>query len=568
MYAEYFGFRDLPFRQLSDPRHVYLSAGFDAARSEVLEALRDRARLILLTGHPGTGKTKLLLHLRACLDDRVAAFYLPFSALRIEEFIRFTASAMSIELPGGPDLFAPFQIGLRGKEREGRKPIVLIDDAEGLGCDVLENLIELFQLGPGEEPLAQIVLAAHPEFEYTLERPELHELEANLARLSRLRPLAADDVEPYLLFALRAVGYEGDAVFTPEAVRAIAAFTRGIPQLINTLSGAALMVAYSRDIKPVTAELVEAAVTDMVGFAIDGSAREAESWESGVPAVALAPTRAVARALRRRRGWPMAAAGIGGGVALMAAVMLFGTAPFRDSSATAKPRLDAPDTAATRQIAHLNVEVEAARVARERLESELARAIDERDALALRVELAAKPPAAETPMPVTTPSRDARTVPLEDAAVQSVALTESPRQPVVSTAAAPEPAPVRLPDPPSVPAATTIYEVRRGDTLWRIARSHGVTVPALEAANRITGARVMVGQRLVIPVSGASEQNPSPGQEDSTRWYVVRKGDSLYGIGRKFESSVEDLLRWNQLANAGQLHVGQRLRLFGEGRAQ
>ncbi len=264
----------------------------------------------------------------------------------------------------------------------------------------------------------------------------------------------------------------------------------------------------------------------------------------------------------------MAAAGIGGGVALMAAVMLFGTAPFRDSSATAKPRLDAPDTAATRQIAHLNVEVEAARVARERLESELARAIDERDALALRVELAAKPPAAKTPMPVTTPSRDARTVPLEDAAVQSVALTESPRQPVVSTAAAPEPAPVRLPDPPSVPAATTIYEVRRGDTLWRIARSHGVTVPALEAANRITGARVMVGQRLVIPVSGASEQIPSPGQEDSTRWYVVRKGDSLYGIGRKFESSVEDLLRWNQLANAGQLHVGQRLRLFGEGRAQ
>ena len=81
MYANYFGFRDIPFRQLSDHQHVFLSPGFLAAETELQEAVQNHARLILLTGHAGTGKTKLLSHLQVRLDETRPVFYLPYSAL-------------------------------------------------------------------------------------------------------------------------------------------------------------------------------------------------------------------------------------------------------------------------------------------------------------------------------------------------------------------------------------------------------------------------------------------------------------------------------------------------------
>ena len=159
MYANYFGFRDIPFRQLSDHQHVFLSPGFLAAETELQEAVQNHARLILLTGHAGTGKTKLLSHLQVRLDETRPVFYLPYSALLIEDFIGFVAAALDIHLPDGSDIFSAMQEGLTELSEDGDKPVLLLDDAHSLGCDVLENLIGLFQLGAGEQPLAQLVLA-------------------------------------------------------------------------------------------------------------------------------------------------------------------------------------------------------------------------------------------------------------------------------------------------------------------------------------------------------------------------------------------------------------------------
>ena len=268
MYANYFGFRDIPFRQLSDLQQVYLSAGFLAAETQLHEAVHNQARLILLTGHTGTGKSKLLGHLQILLDETRPVFYLPYSALLIEDFIGFVASALDINLPDGSDIFNALQDGFRELAEDGDKPILLIDDAHSLGCDVLENLIGLFQLGAGEESLAQLVLAANPEIEHTLERPELRELEENLARMSRLQPLGREEVEPYIDYALRAVGYSGDAVLTPQAIDAVATHTRSIPRLINTLCGAAFLVAYGRDENPVSVKTVEAAIEEVAGISM------------------------------------------------------------------------------------------------------------------------------------------------------------------------------------------------------------------------------------------------------------------------------------------------------------
>jgi len=113
----------------------------------------------------------------------------------------------------------------------------------------------------------------------------------------------------------------------------------------------------------------------------------------------------------------------------------------------------------------------------------------------------------------------------------------------------------------------SVYTVRSGDTLWKIADQHGMTLEQLRAVNTMSDTnKLLVGQTLIISQAPVVA-SPTPSLSDNNgtlEWYVVRPGDSLYGIGRKFESSVADLLAWNHLANADTLQIGQKLRLFPE----
>ena len=573
MYANYFGFRDIPFRQLSDHRHVFMSPGFLAAETELQEAVRNQDRLILLTGHAGTGKTKLLSHLQLRLDETRAVFYLPYSALQIEDFIGFVAAALDIHLSDGSDIFSSLQVGLIELAEDGDKPVLLLDDAHSLGCDVLENLIGLFQLGVGEQPLAQLVLAAHPEIEYTLERPELRELEENLARMSRLHPLGHEDVEPYIDYALGIVGYDSEPVFAPEAIQAIATHTRGIPQLINTLCGASFLVAYGRDENPVSVKTVEAAIEEVAGIAmVDTIEREAADmdtiWLDDIePPARSRPLPGIVQAwLKRSRRWPIAAVGVGGSVALVAILVLVGTVPFENNSANA--RQHDVTGALNQRISQLSSEVARANGERDRLRIELSARVSERDALAEQLahlealHLAEMTIMGETPEQKSTEEvasvtvaasqvgSDAETA--EDLLAELMRTAESEADAVTS---------VLVESVPEVRQAS--YKVRPGDTLWKIATQHKMSVDALKALNEMSDANTLVvGRKLTVGgVFDTAESmqmashNPVDGE-----WYVVRAGDSLYGIGRKFESSVDELLRWNQLANAENLQVGQRLR--------
>ena len=528
--------------------------------------------MILLTGHAGTGKTKLLSHLLGCLDDTRAAFYLPYSAVLIEDFIGFVATALDIHLPDGSDIFTALQDGLVELAEDGDKPILLIDDAHCLGCDVLENLIGLFQLGDGEHSLAQLVLVAHPEIEYTLERSELRELQENLARMSRLEPLGRADVEPYVEYALRVVGYEGDPVFSPDAIQAVATHTRGIPQLVNTLCGASFLVAYGRDENPVSVDTVEAAIEEVAGIAmVDTADRglenldptwvvelDADAGEGRLPNIVRAW-------LKRSRRWPIAAVGVGGSVALVAILVLFGALPFHDSTANAHQ--NDRNSALNGRITQLSSDVNKANGERDRLRIELSARVDERDVLAEKLSrlevlhLAEKTlmggikDEEETPDEVITVALAEKSVDTsesaEDLLAELMRSAESEADVLLETG--PDGAPIT-------------YRVRPGDTLWKIATDHGMRVDALLAANAMNDATTLsIGQKLKVDAKSSNVSAvfaPIATKEHTGGdWYVVRPGDSLYGIGRKFESSVDDLLRWNQLADVGSLQVGQKLRL-------
>ena len=555
MYANYFGFRDIPFRQLADPRHVYVSAGFLTALTELREAVDKQARLILLTGHAGVGKTKLLSHLQSTLDGTRPVFYLPYGALLIEDFIGFVAAALDIHLPDGPDIFGALQEGLKELCDEGDKPILLVDDAHALGGDVLESLTALFQLGAGEEPLAQLVLAARPEMEHILERPELCELEEALARVSRVHPLERDDVEPYINYALRMAGYGGEPVFTVAAIEAIATRTRGIPRLINTLCGASFPVAYGRNENPVSVETVEAAIEG----GADGDTFWGDDFE---PVSGRSPLPGIVGAWReRRRRWPLAAVGMGGSVALVAILVLVGSVPFDRSSASARQH----EAAGVLNERIVRVESDAARAngERDRLRVELAARVEERDALAEQLARLEAMHLAEAAIVGEAPSQTIldevpavveRTT--DDADSAGGLLAELMRAAESEIGAVTG---VRVETAPR----TTTFTVRPGDTLWSIANRHGTGVETLLARNNISDAnKLLIGQELVIEgTPGPAKPVAASKEVQGERWYIVRAGDSLYGIGRRFESSVGELLRWNQLAKADTLQVGQRLRV-------
>ena len=558
MYTNHFGFQDIPFQQLNGPRHVYMSLEFESARAEVLEAIAEDAGVVLLTGHAGTGKTKLLRHLHAYLEPSRPICYLPFSPLQIETFIGQAAVELGIDIDPSQHLFDSFQDGLTAIAASAPKPVLLIDDAHSLGYDVLENLVDLFAQAPGEEPLAQLVLAAHPEIEYTLERPELKELAENMARLSRLQPLAAEDVGPYIMFALRAGGYDGDPVFTQEAARRVAAQTRGVPKLVNTLCEACFQVAHARDQNPITPDIVDAAVEEVAGFAMGEPVEDDMDWiVDELPTVETERMPGIVQAwLKRSRRWPIAAVGVGGTVAATAVVVLLSTLPFSENAANARIRSE--NTALLEQMERLRSEVRVAHQQRDNLQAQLDYQKLQRDELQIELdEINQQTEQMQAALKLEAEQVKAEKQ-IEQAPAQTTAealLAELMHNAETETLQYSGELPVSAPD--------KLHTVVKGDTLWNISQSFGLDVAQLRNMNDLSAdSKIVIGQKL--RVAATTEQTASAstavGADATDAWYTVRSGDSLYGIGREFDSSVDDLRRWNQLADA-KLMVGQRLRV-------
>ena len=245
-----------------------------------------------------------------------------------------------------------------------------------------------------------------------------------------------------------------------------------------------------------------------------------------------------------------------------------GTVPFENNSASA--RQHDLTGALNQRISQLSSEVTTANGERDRLRVELSARVSERDALAGQlahleaIHLAEMTLMGEIPVPTLTDEVASVTVAInqtdneagtaEDLLAELMRTAESEADAVTSAL---------VENVPEIKQGS--YQVRPGDTLWKIAIQHKMKVETLKALNDMgDGNTVIVGQKLIVggaPAVTKTMQITSHQTVDGD-WYVVRAGDSLYGIGRKFESSVDELLRWNQLANADNLKVGQRLRLF------
>jgi len=264
-YSSFFDLRDNPFRANPDPRYLFLTRQSKETLDQIIEGIRGRKGLLLLTGEVGTGKTVLLNRLMEWLEqERIPKAFIFNSHLKASEVLELTLADFGIPFNanrGTP--LAHLVSWLQDRNCAGQTPVLFVDEAQGLTLRALEELRMLLNLETGQGSLLQIVLCGQPEFEETLKRPELRQLRQRIALRCRTAALTLQETQDYIDARLRVAGGSGAAVFHPEAVQALSYYSRGLPRVLNALCEQSLMRAAREKIRPVPGRMIGEAAHEL-----------------------------------------------------------------------------------------------------------------------------------------------------------------------------------------------------------------------------------------------------------------------------------------------------------------
>ena len=266
MYERFFGLREQPFSLTPDPRFLWLSETHQEGLATLVYGITRRKGFLLLTGEVGTGKTTLL---RAALGQippqTDTALILNTVGLTPIDLLKLIAAEFGIQHQ--LDSAADFQIALNrlllDRLRSGRNTVLIIDEAQNLDHETLEEVRLLSNLETDTEKLMQIVLTGQPELLHKLASPNLRQLRQRIVVEHHMEPLAYEDVQPYLAHRLEVAGGRYEEVFKPGIEPTFFAFSGGCPRLISLLADRVLLSAYSKGLRPIDAAFVESKAKGM-----------------------------------------------------------------------------------------------------------------------------------------------------------------------------------------------------------------------------------------------------------------------------------------------------------------
>jgi len=264
MYNEYFGFREKPFNVTPDPKYFYENPVYQEAYASLLYGIRERKGFIVLTGEVGTGKTTLLRRLMSEPEEDVRYVFFYNTTLSFEELVSFACDELRLDVRGAGRLekIRALNEFLMRQSVRGGTVVLLVDEAQNLTDDVLENLRLVSNLETPTEKLLQIVLVGQTELDTKLSQPQLRQIKQRVALHCRLDRLKEREVGPFIQHRLHVAGYDRE-LFTREAIQAVALYSRGIPRLINILCDNALLIAYASSETKVSAEMVQEVANDL-----------------------------------------------------------------------------------------------------------------------------------------------------------------------------------------------------------------------------------------------------------------------------------------------------------------
>jgi general secretion pathway protein A len=260
MYQKFFGLRESPFNVNPDPRYLFLTRQMQEALAGLTYGIQNRKGFILLTGEVGTGKTTLLNRLLDWLHgQRVSTAFIFNSQMDVIQLFDFIMADFEIpcESREKSQMLLRLNHWLLERYRSGGTAVLIVDEAQNLSLEVLEEIRLLTNLETSTEKLLQIVLTGQPELEERLKLPQLRQLRQRITLRSRTSPLTIEETFGYIAERLRIAGANGEAIFSKEAVQAVHLYSRGIPRVVNLLCEHAMINAYVDHMRPVPAQLVE-----------------------------------------------------------------------------------------------------------------------------------------------------------------------------------------------------------------------------------------------------------------------------------------------------------------------
>jgi len=247
LYLEHFGLREPPFRITPDTDFFFTGANRGPTLDALVYAITQDEGIVKVTGEVGSGKTMLCRMLLERLPANVETLYLANPSLSRQEILGAIADELGIPADGKAtySLTRSLQDSLIARYAEGKRVVLLIDEAHAMPAESLEEIRLLSNLESKANKLLQIVLFAQPELDERLSATDMRQLRERITQHFNLTPLKQEDVAAYIEFRLRAAGYRGPNPFSPQAVEMIARISGGLSRRINILADKSMLAAYS-----------------------------------------------------------------------------------------------------------------------------------------------------------------------------------------------------------------------------------------------------------------------------------------------------------------------------------
>ncbi len=294
MYCEYFGFAKRPFELTPDPSFLYLGEAHREGLATLVYGVQSGKGFVLITGEVGTGKTTLLHALLRQLDSTTACAFIFNPRLEPLDFFHMLFDDLGIEIPcrTKADYLLALNKFLIERLEKNEPTLLIIDEAQNLSAELLEEIRLLSNLETPTSKLIQIMLVGQPELRDLLARPELRQLRQRIGLRHHLRPFDETEIRDYVGERLARAGYTGNGLFKRGALKELYAVTGGTPRLVNSVCDSALLLAYSREKRLLDAALIREAAADLELIPEHNGAASGVEAKGGTD-----------RTVKPRRGW-------------------------------------------------------------------------------------------------------------------------------------------------------------------------------------------------------------------------------------------------------------------------
>lgn len=268
MYEAFYQLREKPFSILPDPDLIYWGKMHSMAFTMLEFGVMNNAGFTVITGEIGSGKTTLLRHLLKRISPAMTVGLISNSPQGRQELLQWILMSLGQPFEGDyPNLFKYLQDFLYGQYANGRRTILIIDEAQNLEPEALEHLRMISNINADKFQILQLILVGQPQLRDLLLAPKLHQFAQRISSDFHLRSLDENEVANYIAFRLKAVGAPRP-LFTQEACSLIAAASGGIPRMVNVLCDTALVYGFANDRKVISDQLVKDVIADKQQYSI------------------------------------------------------------------------------------------------------------------------------------------------------------------------------------------------------------------------------------------------------------------------------------------------------------